>query len=99
MRTAAPRRAGAGRLARAAISGVADQRMAEMGEMHPDLMGAAGLQTAMQQGAAPNLLQTTNMGLGGLGRQVLCAQNRHAQPVGGITPDGAIQGHRGAVGP
>ena len=32
-----------------AIDAVAQQRMADMGEMHPDLMGAAGLELAGQQ--------------------------------------------------
>ena len=41
----------AGRLAGAAIGGIADQRMAKMGEMNPDLMGAAGLQAAFDQGS------------------------------------------------
>src|SRR3979411_193444 len=32
-----------------AIDAVAQQGMADMGEMHPDLMGAAGLELASQQ--------------------------------------------------
>ena len=33
-----------------AIDAIAHQRMADMGQMHPDLMGASGLQLAGQQG-------------------------------------------------
>ena len=39
-----------GRLAGPAICGIADQGMAQMGEMDPDLMGAAGFQPAFDQG-------------------------------------------------
>src|ERR1700681_4556297 len=44
------RRFGARRLAAASISSIADQRMAEMGEMHANLMGASGFQPALNEG-------------------------------------------------
>src|SRR5258706_15740212 len=44
------RRSGAGRLAAASIGSIADQGMAEMGEMHPNLMRASGFEPALDKG-------------------------------------------------
>src|ERR1700688_4207574 len=41
---------GARRLTAASIGGIADQGMADMGEMHANLMGASGFQTALDKG-------------------------------------------------
>src|ERR1700685_3420864 len=42
----------------AAILGIADQRVAQMGQMHPDLMGAPGFQPALDQGGDRPFLRT-----------------------------------------
>ena len=36
-------------LGRTSIDGIPDHRVTDMGEMHPDLVGASGLQTAFDQ--------------------------------------------------
>ena len=49
-----------GGLAGAAIERIADQGVAQMGQMDPDLMGAPGLQPALDQGGKGPVLPGPN---------------------------------------
>ncbi len=55
-RRAAPMRASRGASGARAVGRVADQRMADMREVNPDLVGAAGQQSALDQCGMPDPL-------------------------------------------
>src|SRR5207244_2307427 len=86
-------RFGAGRLAAASIGSIADQGMAEMGEMHPNLMRASGFEPALDKGRK-GLFFPFSAGGESLQHAVACArglslaaQHGHAFAVERIAPE------------
>lgn len=69
----------------AAISGVADQRMADMGKVHPDLVRPSGFQPAVDQAGDraedPCLHLVVSSG-----RLAAGGNHRHLLPVPGLRP-------------
>ena len=73
---------------------VPQQGVADGGQMHPDLVGAAGLQTALNMGIAGEALQHRPVGHR---RTAVFPIHAHLLPVGGVAADGRV--HSAAVLP
>ena len=74
----------------AAVLRIADQGMAQMGEMDADLVGAPGFQTAFDQGwqtAAPSGPNFSITSIAGARQLAAAAQHRHALAVEGTAAD------------
>ena len=76
------------RLAVTAVRRVADDGMADRGEMHADLMGAPGLERAHEQ-AALRLVEGALDFVAGAGGPARVAHG-HARAARGRTPDGRV---------
>src|ERR1700679_1867944 len=79
---------GTRRDAGAAIGRVADQGMAQMGQVHADLVRAAGLQPALdQRGDRARVTKGLDDAVARARLLAAAAQNRHALAVEGAAPD------------
>ncbi len=76
------------RLAVTAVRRIPDHRMADRGEMHPDLMGAPGLERAREQAAA-RLVEDALHFVAGAGGPARVAHG-HARPSRRRPPDGCV---------
>ena len=74
-----------------AVHRVPQQGVTDVGHMHPDLVGAPGLQAALDVGVAPQVLQHRPVGHR---PPALKLVHRHLFPVGGVAEDGGVHGAR-----
>ena len=77
----------------ASVDLIAQQRMAQMGHMDPNLMGPAGLQTAADMGIA--LIAANDLPMGD--RPAALRVDGHPLPVGPVTGNGGV--HRAGILP
>src|SRR6202789_3410178 len=78
------------RLAGAAIGRIADQRMAQMGQMHADLMGAPGLQPALDQAGERPRAETLDHAVARARELAAGSHHRHALADARIASDLAL---------
>ncbi len=79
----------------AAIDGVPDQRMTDMGHVYPDLMSSTGLELNFDQGVRRKPFMNAVVGDGGLAVRA----DRKALAIGAMATDGKINGATPGQGP
>ena len=74
-----------------AIQGIADQGVAGMGQVHPYLVCATGVQAAQQKAGLVRLVNALDGGARRLARLACRVDHRHALAVLRIAPDGTLE--------